>query len=79
MLNSAYWAESDIDDLSSIEFKSSYGAIIEDLKIDEGAVNFNFLFLYRRLLYAGIIVFFINYPYFQLIIISVILISVFFL
>ena len=80
MLNSSYWAENDMDVLKSAQFISSYGVIIEELKLDEKALAFNFIFLYRRLFYAGIIVFFINHPHLQvIIIISALLMPVFFI
>lgn len=55
--------------LKSSEFRDSFGAIIEDVKTEGYSIFFYPLFLYRRIIYAALVVFLFDYPLLQLIII----------
>lgn len=66
LLKSFCWVEHGNDFLKSGEFKDSYGAVTEDLKLEQYSVSFYPLFLYRRLAYAAILIFMIEYPMAQL-------------
>ena len=59
--------EQDIDVLSSNEFKEKYGALMEEINIK--APHFYPLYLLRRFVYAGLIVFLYEYPIIQLVVI----------
>jgi len=55
--------------LESSEFKESFGAIIEDLKLNNRSIYFYPLFLIRRIFYVAIIIVFYDYPQIQLIVV----------
>lgn len=71
MIKCFYWVESKRKILKSDEFKASYGAVIDDIKLKGYAIYFYPLYLYRRLIYAGLIIILFDYPEIQLILIII--------
>lgn len=71
LLCSFNWVEKETDDLESEEFKDSYGAIIENIELEKSGPSRFFypLYLYRRLLYAAVLLFLIKYPLVQIVVI----------
>lgn len=68
-MQSFFWVENEIDTLKSSEFTDKYGAVIEEIKLENYSIYYYPLFLYRRIAYAGLVVYVLDYPTMQLIVI----------
>lgn len=67
MLKSFYLVEETDKFLRSPRFKASYGTILEDIKIGKYSNFYYPIYLMRRIVYPGIIIFMCDYPTCQLI------------
>jgi len=69
---SFHWVENEATLLAKEEFTDTYGSIIEDIRATDNSVFYYPLFLYRRLIYAALVIFLLDYSMIQLIAIIVV-------
>jgi len=66
MIKSFWLVETPKNELESQEFKDSYGTLCEDLRIEDSSVFFYPIFMFRRIIYAALLVFIYQFPVLQL-------------